>query len=212
MLEPLLRFSRTSRLQRFIAPVLALVVCALLLVIFQHLSRAVNYKTVVHELHGMTFDAWAGALVATALSYAALVGRDAVGLRYLDAKVPRPVLWVGATVASALGNATGFGALTGGAVRCRVYGVAGVTPAQVGRLTVFTSVTLALALLLMTAIGMVCAADTLAGMLHLSPDHPAMQRRRDPGWFRRDDRAVRRVAPNAPVALEMAGCHHSRPP
>jgi phosphatidylglycerol lysyltransferase len=168
VIGPLVRFSRTSRLQHFVAPVLALVVCALLLAIFQHLSRAVNYRAVVHELHGMTFNAWAGALVATALSYAAMVGRDAVGLRYLDVKVPRPVLWVGATVASALGNATGFGALTGGAVRCRVYGVAGVTPAQVGRLTVFTSVTLALALLLMTAIGMLCSADTLAGMLHLS--------------------------------------------
>ncbi|MGA7815756.1 MAG: hypothetical protein WCA53_23125, partial [Caballeronia sp.] len=90
MLGPLVRFSRTSRLQRFVAPVLALVVCTLLLVIFQHLSRAVNYRAVVHELHGMTFNAWAGALVATALSYAAMVGRDAVGLRYLDVKVPRP--------------------------------------------------------------------------------------------------------------------------
>ncbi|WP_213764400.1 bifunctional lysylphosphatidylglycerol flippase/synthetase MprF [Caballeronia sp. dw_19] len=170
LLESLLRLPKAWRLQRFTAPVLALVVCALLLVVFEHLSHAVDYKTVVHHLRVLRFEAWAGALAATVLSYVALVGRDAVGLRYLDTKVPRSVLWVGATVASALGNATGFGALTGGAVRCRVYGVAGVTPAQVGRLTVFTSVTLALALALMTAIGMVCAADTLAAMLHVSPD------------------------------------------
>lgn len=161
--------SRAARLERFAAPVLALVVCALLLLVFQHLSHAVNYKAVVHQLHDMSLDAWAGALLATVLSYAALVGRDAVGLRYLGAKVPHSVLWVGATVASALGNATGFGALTGGAVRCRVYGAAGITPVQVGRLTLFTSVTLALALALMTAIGMVAAADALSGMLHVSP-------------------------------------------
>ena len=48
---------------------------------------------------------------------------------------------------------TGFGALTGGAVRCRVYGSAGVTPVQVGRMTVFTGATLAVALVLMTALG-----------------------------------------------------------
>jgi phosphatidylglycerol lysyltransferase len=150
-------------------PVLALAVCALLLVVFQRLSHAVNYMTVVHRLYALPADAWAGGLFATVLSYVALVGRDAVGLRHLGAKVPRSVLWVGATVASALGNATGFGALTGGAVRCRVYGVAGVTPSQVGRLTVFTSITLALALVLMTAIGMVCDARALAGMIHFQP-------------------------------------------
>ncbi len=99
----------------------------------------------------------------------ALVGRDAVGLRYLGAVVPRMALWIGATAGSALGNATGFGALTGGAVRARVYGVADVTPAQIGRMTVFTSVSLALALVLMTALGMVCMAGSLAPMLHLTP-------------------------------------------
>src|SRR5262249_32750609 len=72
-------------------------------------------------------------------------------------------------VGSALGNATGFGALTGGAVRCRVYGVAGVTPVQVGQMTVFTSVTLALALALMTAAGMGADAPTLARMTGLAP-------------------------------------------
>ena len=53
-------------------------------------------------------------LLATALSYLALVGRDAVALRYIGAKVPRPLLWIGTVAGSALGNAVGFGALTGG--------------------------------------------------------------------------------------------------
>lgn len=163
------RWSKAWNLQRFAAPVLTVVVCGLLLVVFQHLSQAVDYKSVMRHLRHLTFEAWAGALFATALSFVALVGRDAVGLRHIQARVPRSLLWVGATVGSALGNATGFGALTGGAVRCRVYGAAGVAPAQVGRLTVFTSVTLALALVLMTAAGMVCAADTLAGVMHLAP-------------------------------------------
>ena len=157
-------------MSRFAAPVLTVVVCALLLAVFQHLSQAVDYKSVMRQLRHLPLEAWCGALGATALSFVALVGRDAVGLRHIGAKVPRSLLWVGATVGSALGNATGFGALTGGAVRCRVYGAAEVTPAQVGRLTVFTSVTLALSLVLMTAAGMVVSADTLARMMPLSPD------------------------------------------
>src|ERR1700680_4438862 len=168
LLESLLRLLKSWRLQRFTAPVLKMVVCGLLLVVFQHLSHAVNYKTVVHQLRALPFEAWAGALLATALSYAALAGRDAVGLRYLEAKVPHSVLWVGATVASALGNATGFGALTGGAVRCRVYGAAGIKPAQVGRLTAFTSVTLARALVFLTSLGAIAGAPMLSHAVVLS--------------------------------------------
>ena len=162
-------WSHAHRLQRFTAPVLTVVVCALLLAVFQHLSQTVDYKSVMRQLRHLPLDAWGAALFATALSFGALIGRDAVGLRHVGVQVPRSLLWVGATVGSALGNATGFGALTGGAVRCRVYGAADVTPAQIGRLTVFTSVTLALSLVLMTAVGMIVSADTLARMMPLSP-------------------------------------------
>ncbi|MDR5824835.1 MULTISPECIES: bifunctional lysylphosphatidylglycerol flippase/synthetase MprF [unclassified Caballeronia] len=157
------------QLQRLAAPVLTVVICVLLLIVFQHLSRAVDYKSVVHSLRVMTPQAWLAALFATALSFAALVGRDAVGLRHIGVTLPRSLLWVGATVGSALGNVTGFGALTGGAVRCRVYGASGVTPAQVGRLTLFTSITLALSLAFMAAAGMLFDARTLAALLHLPP-------------------------------------------
>lgn len=155
--------------QRFVAPALALGICALLLVVFQHLSRSVDYRSVMRQLEHLAPSEWSGALAATAISFVALVGRDAVGLRYLGASVSRGALWVGAIAGSALGNVTGFGALTGGAVRCRVYGGAGVSAAQIGRMTAFTSLTLALALALLTAFGMAVDAGTLAGMLHLAP-------------------------------------------
>ncbi|WP_321895160.1 bifunctional lysylphosphatidylglycerol flippase/synthetase MprF [Paraburkholderia heleia] len=169
-LGALRRRADALHLQRFIAPVFALGICALLLVVFQHLSRTVDYHSVIRQLWTLTPAQWVGALAATAVSFVALVGRDAVGLRYLGARVSRGALWAGAIAGSALGNVTGFGALTGGAVRCRVYGSAGVTAAQIGRMTVFTSVTLALALVLMTALGMVGAAGTLSGLLPLAPD------------------------------------------
>ncbi|WP_322055034.1 bifunctional lysylphosphatidylglycerol flippase/synthetase MprF [Paraburkholderia bannensis] len=169
-LVALRRRARVLRLQRFAAPALALGICALLLIVFQHLSKSVDYRSVIRQLWHLAPGQWTGALGATALSFVALVGRDAVGLRYLGARVSRGALWVGAIAGSALGNVTGFGALTGGAVRCRVYGPAGVTAAQIGRMTVFTSVTLAIALALMAALGMVASADTLAGLLHLTPD------------------------------------------
>ena len=86
-------------------------------------------------------------MLATLVSYLALIGRDAAGLRYFWANVPSPLLWIGAAAGSALGNAVGFGALTGGAVRYRVFGAAGITAAQVARLTALTSTTFGLSLI-----------------------------------------------------------------
>ena len=163
------RVSALLRHERVLSPLLALGIGLLLIVVLQHLSQTVDYRSVIHHLRHMSAAEWGASLGATILSYLALVARDAVGLRYVAAKVPRVALWIGAIAGSALGNATGFGALTGGAVRARVYGTAGVTPAQVGRMTVFTSGTLALALVLMTALGMVCGAQPLAAMLHVAP-------------------------------------------
>ncbi|WDR99524.1 bifunctional lysylphosphatidylglycerol flippase/synthetase MprF [Burkholderia ambifaria] len=163
------RVSTLIRNERVLSPLLALGIGLLLIVVFQHLSESVDYRSVIRQLRHMSVGEWGASLAATALSYLALVARDAVGLRYVAAKVPRAALWIGSIAGSALGNATGFGALTGGAVRARVYGVSGVTPAQIGRMTVFTSGTLALALVLMTAVGMVCVPQTLAAMLHVAP-------------------------------------------
>lgn len=153
--------------RRFAGPAVALGGGLLLLVLFQHLSHTVDYHSVIRQLLHLPAAEWIGALAATLLSYIGLVGRDAAGLRHIGARVPRVLLLLGATVGSAIGNATGFGALTGGAIRCRIYAVAGVTPAQVGRLTVFTGIGLAAALMLISAIGMSIAAGTLESVLHV---------------------------------------------
>ena len=155
--------------KRLLSPALALGICVLLLVAIQHMSQGINYHSVSRQLFSIAPDRWLVALGATVLSFIALVARDAIGLRHVAAKVPRALLWVGAATGSALGNAAGFGALTGGAVRCRVYGAVGVTPAQVGRLTVFTGVSLALALLLTSALGALWDTAPLAAMLHIDP-------------------------------------------
>lgn len=155
--------------KRLVSPALALVICILLLFALQRVSQSINYHSVCHQLFRIAPGRWVAALAATALSFMALIARDEIGLRHVEAKVPRTLLWIGATAASALGNIAGFGALTGGAVRCRVYSAAGVTPSQVGRLTVFTSVSLVLALLLVSALGGLWDTGALAAMTHASP-------------------------------------------
>nr|WP_233217398.1 bifunctional lysylphosphatidylglycerol flippase/synthetase MprF [Trinickia dabaoshanensis] len=155
--------------KRLVSPALALVICILLLLALQKISQSIDYHSVSRQLFCIVPGRWAAALAATALSFVALVARDEIGLRHVDAKVPRSLLWIGATAASALGNIAGFGALTGGAVRYRVYGAAGVTSSQIGRLTLLTSGSLILATLLITAVGALADTSALSAMTHLAP-------------------------------------------
>lgn len=152
-------------MRRIAVPTLALAACAIALFAAQSLSHSFDYHAVIKTFHRLPPEVVARSVLATLISYFALVGRDAAALRALGIKVPRPLLWIGATAGSALGNAVGFGALTGGAVRLRVFGAAGVGAAQIARLTALTSTTFGLAVLIFGCLGLVAAPGPVATML-----------------------------------------------
>jgi len=152
-------------LRRYFAPVLALAACSMVLFAAQHLSRDLEYHSVIRALRHLPPKVFAHALLATAISYLALIARDAAGLRTLQVRMPAPLLWIGAFAGSALGNTVGFGALTGGAVRYRVFSAAGVGAAQVARLTALTSSTFGIGLVAFSGLGLLCAAPSIASLV-----------------------------------------------
>ena len=151
-----------------VAPALALLICAALLFAAQHLSRSFDYHAVVKTLRRLPAEAVARAVLATIVSYVALIARDSAGLRAIGAKAPQPLVWIGAIVGSALGNAAGFGALTGSAVRYRVLAVGSISAAQVAQLTALTGTTFVLGLVAFSGLGMFCAAPAIGRILHVS--------------------------------------------
>ncbi len=66
-------------------------------------------------------------------SHACLIGFDAIGLRRSSHRVPPLRLVITAFLANAVGHLLGFAALTGGAVRWRGYGGAGLGAADIGQ-------------------------------------------------------------------------------
>jgi len=132
------------------------------------LSRSFDYHAVVRALRHLHAKVVACAVLGTILSYTALIARDALGLRAIGARAPQPLVWIGAIVGSALGNAAGFGVLTGGAVRYRVLAAGGITATQVAQLTALTGVTFILGLVAFNGLGMFCAAPTIGRIIHVS--------------------------------------------
>ena len=148
-------------------PALGFVACLVLLFAIQHLSRSFDYHAVVKTLRRLPAEVVARAVLATIVSYIALIARDAIGLRALGVKAPQPLVWIGAIVGSALGNAAGFGALTGGAVRYRVLAGGGISARQVAQLTALTGTTFVLGLVAFGDLGIFCAAPTIGRILHI---------------------------------------------
>jgi phosphatidylglycerol lysyltransferase len=149
-------------LRRAAPALLAAAAIVLLLLLLQAASAGLDYHAVIRALRHLPASALALAGLATVLSYAGLVARDAAALRHLGIRLRLSALLVGGVAGSALGNVLGFGALTGGAVRYRVYGVAGVGPAAVAQVMVLTAGTFALALVAWGGLGLLLTAGAMA--------------------------------------------------
>jgi len=146
---------------------MALAVCGLILVLAHHLSRDIDYHALSRAVRETPRSFLWASLAATAVSYLALIGRDVAALRYVGVRAPVAVTLLASFCASALGNAVGFGALTGGAMRYRIYGAARITPEQVARLMAFITVGFAVGLAFVAAAGTVLAGHAVGRLLGL---------------------------------------------
>ncbi|CAH2601087.1 putative membrane protein [Rhodovastum atsumiense] len=156
-----------QRLRRFLLPALGLLACGVILVLLQQLSSGIDYHATITVLRGLPLSVLGWSVLATVISYAALIGRDATLLPLAGTRVAPVPLLLGAACGSALGNAVGTGALTGGAVRYRVYGSVGVRPEQIAQLMLLITVSFTAGLVVLTAVSGVVAAPAIAAMLHL---------------------------------------------
>lgn len=99
---------------------------ALAFLALHRVTAELRYDQVLAEVRSVPAGNLLLAALFTALSFVALAGYDASAQAYLGLRLPLPTLALGSFAGYALGNTVGFGVLTGGAVRMRVYGAAGI--------------------------------------------------------------------------------------
>jgi phosphatidylglycerol lysyltransferase len=147
------------------AAVLAL--AALLALAFKSLWQEISYDQIVAAVRGVDRTELALALLATAVSYLALGGYDHSSLRYVGVAVPYRLVAQTSFIAYALSNTIGLGVFTGGAVRMRLYGAAGVEAALISRAIAFNAVAFGLGVGTVGALGLLWDAQELAGLTRL---------------------------------------------
>src|SRR5262249_42038791 len=111
------------------------------LFLLHHTLRDVHYRDIARELRELAWTSILLALTTTALGYGALTLYDTLACRY----VGRPLAYRQTAFASFVGYAfspsLGIPAVTGGAIRFRLYTAWGLSATEVGAILAFNGLT-----------------------------------------------------------------------
>ena len=108
-----------------------------------------------------------GVLVVLLLS--ALATYEAIIARFVNGPVTTGRAVLGALTAAPIGHAVGWGALSGGAVRYRIYSAAGLRPLDIGKMAVLAAMPYAAALGFMLAASLVLQSREAGAILRIAP-------------------------------------------
>jgi phosphatidylglycerol lysyltransferase len=151
-------------------PIIAAGVIFVLSVAFIHaLLSEVTFADINQSFWSASWSAIALCILFTALSYLLLMTYDIIALRSISEKVPVPVAAYVGYVASAMSQTLGFGALTGSAVRFRIYGSLGLPAAEIGRIAIIAGLAFWLGLAAVASASMIAEPGFLAGILSVGP-------------------------------------------
>jgi phosphatidylglycerol lysyltransferase len=150
-----------------------LVITILLVHTLRGLLLEFSYSDLLEAIRGTSVSALGLALLATLVSFLALTGYDASSLRYVGASVSYRVAAETSFIAYALANTVGLGVLTGGAVRLRLYGAAGVEAGAISRAIAFNAAAFMLGISVVGAAALLWGAASVAPALRIPA--PALQ-------------------------------------
>jgi phosphatidylglycerol lysyltransferase len=142
-------------------------VSALLFDALRALLREVSYAEVVQQIASQPTTALLLSGLATTLSYLVLTGYDFSALRYVGVQVRRTTVLLTSFIAYALGNTVGFGVLTGGAVRMRLYTAAGIDAGRVAQAAAFNAGAFVIGMTAFGAAGLLWGAHDVAALVRI---------------------------------------------
>lgn len=131
--------ARAASWRRALSMLVSLTLLALALRALAAEFSTQGYLAIRHAFHQLDSGRILLAFLLGLSSYACLIGFDAIGLRRNARRVKPLRLVVTAFLANAVGHTLGFAALTGGAVRLRGYGGAGLSLADIGQVVLMST-------------------------------------------------------------------------
>ncbi len=109
------------------------------------------------------------AIAATAVAYVGLIGYDWSALRYIGKRLPLPTVVLGGFLGYALGNTIGLSALSGGAVRYRIYSALGLSGYDVLAVASFAAISYGVGATMIGVGALAVHPAALAGITAIAP-------------------------------------------
>lgn len=157
-----------TRYRQLLALLLGLSIFFIALIVCWHLLKEINLHDLKHSLHRLSIHAILLACLSAVASYIMLICYEWSAARYAGVKLKSSIIILGGICASAIGNAIGLSALSGGAVRCRLYFKYGLTTIDVARMSIFITLSLGFTLPLLAAITALIHTKNTMLALHVS--------------------------------------------
>jgi uncharacterized membrane protein YbhN (UPF0104 family) len=156
-----------ARLRRFLPIVIAIAIIAMAARQMTHLLRGLRFADVLRDLHSLSpFSLMAGAALVAVL-YATLATYEAIVARHVAGPVSSRRAMVGALLAASLGHLIGWGAVSGGAIRYRLYHAVRMRPLDVGKMAVLAAMPYPMGLGLLLALSFALQTSAAAAVLHV---------------------------------------------
>lgn len=133
------------------------------------LLAPVDIQAVAAQIRGTPWNTIAMALGATFAGYLCLAAYDWSALRHIGKPLPAPVAISGGFLAYAFGNTVGLAAISGGAVRWRLYSGLGLDAFDIAAVSTFTAMAFGVAATLIGLSALAAHPAALASILPLAP-------------------------------------------
>lgn len=159
---------RGVSMRRHLAALVPVVVFALALVSLHRLAGEFHLRDVLAEFSAIAPWRVAAAIVLAGASYLALTGYERLALEYVGASMPWRRYGLIAFVVNAIGHNAGVAAVSGGAVRFRLYAPLGLGAGDIARIVAFCTLTFVLGLCALGGVSLVVHAGEAATLLHAS--------------------------------------------
>ncbi|MCX8655976.1 bifunctional lysylphosphatidylglycerol flippase/synthetase MprF [Gilliamella sp. B2894] len=157
-----------TRYRQIITLLFGLSIFFIALILCWHLLKDINLCDLKNAVDNLSTIAILLACLSAIGSYLMLIGCEWCATRYAGVKLKPSVIMLGGICASAIGNAIGLSALSGGAIRCRLYFKQGLTTIDVARMSIFVTLSLGLTLPLLATIAALINIQNTMLALHLS--------------------------------------------
>jgi phosphatidylglycerol lysyltransferase len=162
-----------------LSALLSLVIVCLALWVVYHTMQKIQLAEVLEQIRALPLPSVLLAVLITAAAYFIVTGYDVLALHHIERPLPYPRVALAGFLACAFGTNLGFAMVTGGAIRYRIYSLAGLSALEIAGVTSMAAVTATLGLGFILTLSLLFGAGEAAeATLHMP-----VEMRRTIGWL-----------------------------